>query len=381
MAYDLISTLDHPIFQEQEGPFITIYQTTHREPSKNEEDSLHFKNLIKAAEKQLETHYPNEDPAKILNPLQEIQSNTQFWNQTQEGIAIFSNRTHTVAFRFSQPIRDVAVVSKTLYVIPLIRLFQTLDDYYVLALSKDSFRLFSGNRGKVSEVSFDESVPTTKNDVLGTLETDNNVTYGSYGGAGGGAQFHGHEDAKKVEEEDMQRFFRYVDDLVKDNYTKTSNSSLILWALPKAQGVFRKISKNHNLMEDGVEKSTKDLTEDQVRDQTWSIIEPIYKDEVNALVKRFNTAVFKEQASDVFTEVFEAALNGRVDTFLIEEGRIIPGYLNDKNEPVIFEETSKDTHDLLDTLAKLIIEQGGTIRVLSKDKMPTNTGFAAIYRY
>lgn len=380
MALELINTLEHPIFEEQGGPFISIYQTTHRDPSKNEEDALRFKNLIKEAEKQLEVNYPDEDPKDVLNPLYDIESNTQFWNQTQEGIAVFSSKNHTVAFRFSQPIRDVAVVSETLYAIPLIRLFQTLDDYYVLALSKDSFRLFYGNRDKVSEVTFDEDQPTTKEEVLGTLETDNNVTHGSYGG-GGGAQYHGHEDAKKVEEEDMKRFFRYVDEFVDDTYTKTSGSPLILWALPKAQGVFRKVSKNDNLMEDGVEKSTKELTEDEVRDQTWSIIEPVYEEGVNDLVERFNTAVFKEQASDVYTEVFQAALEGRVDTLLIEEARIIPGYLNDKNEPVIFEEASKDTHDLLDTLAKLVIDQGGSIRVLSKEKMPSDTGFAAIYRY
>ena len=364
MALEIINSLEHPIFEEQEGPFISIYQTTHRDPSKNEEDSLRFKNLIKDAEKQLEAHYPGEDPKDVLNPLYDIESNTQLWNQTQEGIAVFSSKNHTVAFRFSQPIRDIAVVSKTLYATPLIRLFQTMDDYYVLALSKDSFRLFFGNRDKVSEVSFDSDQPTTKEKVLGTLETDNSVTHGSYG-AGGGAQFHGHEDAKKVEEEDMMRFFRYIDEFVDDTYTKETGSPLILWALPEAQGVFRKVSRNDSLMKKGVEKSTKDLTEDEVRNQTWSIIEPVYEDGVNQLVERFNTAVFKEQASDVYTEVFKAALEGRVDTLLIEEGRIVPGYLNDNNDPVIFEEPSEDTHDLLDTLAKLVIDQGGTIRVLS----------------
>lgn len=380
MAYEIINSLDHPIFKDEEGPFVSIYQTTHKDPSKNEEDSLRFKNLIKDAKRQLEAHYPDIDHAKLLNPLQEIQSDTPFWNHTQEGIAVFSSQAHTVVFLFSQFVRDIAMVSKALYTVPLIRLFQSLDDYHVLALSKDSFRLFEGNRDKVNEVTFDKSVPTTKEAVLGTLDTENSVTYGTYG-SGGGAQYHGHEDTKKVEEEDLERFFRYVDEFVRDNYSMTSDSPLILWALPEYQGVFRSVSQNRKIIDQGVRRSTKALTEDEVRHATWSIIEPEYEKRTNTLIERYNTAVFKGLGGDVFNDVFEAVLEGRVDTLLIEEGHVVPGYLDESDRPVVLEDISPKTHDLMDTLVKLGINQGGTVRVLSKDKMPTTTGVAAIYRY
>ncbi|MFW6285309.1 MAG: hypothetical protein ACOC2X_02890 [Bacillota bacterium] len=380
MAYEIIHTLNHPIFESKNGPFISIYQRTHKDPSKNEEDSIRFKNRLKDARQQLEEQFPDVDPKTHLAPLEALEGDTPFWNHTQEGLAVFSNPDHTVVLLFTQPVRDIAMVSNALYTLPLTRVFQTLDEYHVLALSKDRFRLFTGNRAKVDEVKFDDSIPTTKDEVLGELDTENKVTYGSYGRQGG-AQYHGHEDAKDVEKVDRIRFFKYVDDFVYENYTKTHNAPLILWALPEYQGIFREHSRNEHLMEDGVRKSINDLDEDTVRETTWSIIEPRYEQTVNALVDRYNQAVFNDLGGDVLKDVFDAAFEGRIDTLLVEEGRFIPGRLDSDNQPVVYEKASLKTHDLLDRLAKEVENKGGEVRVLSEEKMPTTTGVAAIYRY
>ncbi len=380
MAVEIINTFDHPIFKEKEGPFVSIYQNTHRDPSKNEEDSIRFKNLLKDVRNQLESLYPDQPLENLIEPLDEIEKDTPFWNHTQEGIAVFSSVNHTVAFLFSHPLRDMAHVSDALHTLPLIRAFQSMDEYHVLALSKDRFRLFTGTRDKVDEIRFDDTVPTTKEEVLGELQTENRVTHGSYG-RGGSAQYHGHDDAKDVDAVDMERFFRYVDRFVFDHYTKQSDNPLILWALPEYQGMFRDISRNQNLMEEGIRRSTQDLNEDLVRRMTWAIMEPVYEKRADKLAEGYNTAVFKKIGADVLKDVFEAAGQGRVDTILIEEGRVIPGYLDESGNPVVLNEPSPRTHDLLDTAAKLVSDQGGDVAVLAKDKMPTTTGLAAILRY
>ncbi|MFW6285523.1 MAG: hypothetical protein ACOC2X_03970 [Bacillota bacterium] len=380
MAYEIINTLNHPIFESEKAPFISIYQRTHKEPPRNEEDSIRFKNRLKDARKQLEQQFPEVDPKACLASLEALEYDTPFWNHTQEGLAVFANSDHTVVFLFTQPVRDIAMVSSSLYTLPLTRVFETLDEYHVLALSKDRFRLFHGNRAKVDEVRFDDSVLTTKEEVLGEPDIGKEVTYGSYG-AQGGAQYHGHEDAKDVEKVDMIRFFKYVDAFVYDNYSKTKSAPLILWALPEYQGIFREHSKNEFLIEDGVKKSIKNLKEDTVRETTWSLIEPRYEKRANKLADRYRQAQFNGQGGDVLKDLFDAALEGRIDTLLIEEGRFIPGHLDSDNRPVVYDKAGLDTHDLLDMLAKEVERKGGTIHGLSEKKMPTTTGVAAIYRY
>ncbi|MFW5894811.1 MAG: hypothetical protein ACOCU0_02650 [Bacillota bacterium] len=380
MAYEIINTLDHPIFESEKGPFISIYQRTHREPSKNEEDSIRFKNLLKDAEKQLEKQFPDIDPKTYLASLETLENDTPFWNHTQEGLAVFSNPDHTVVFLFTRATRDIAMVSDTLYTLPLIRNFQMLDEYHVLALSKDRFRLFTGNRAKVHEVKLDDSVFTTKEEVLGELDIENKVTHGSTG-AQGSAQYHGHEDTKDVEKTDMIRFFKYVDTFVYEQYTKTSNAPLILWALPEYQGIFREHSNNEWLMDEGIRKSIKALDEDTVKEEAWTLIEPRYEKAVNDLVDRYKQAQFNGLGGDVLKDLFNAALEGRIDTLLVEEGRFIPGRRDEDGKLAIYEKANLDTRDLLDTLAKEVKDKGGDVHVLSKDTMPTTTGVAAVYRF
>ena len=47
---EIIQDFSHPIFTDNEGPFISIYQKTHSTPSETKQDSLRFKNSIKEVE-------------------------------------------------------------------------------------------------------------------------------------------------------------------------------------------------------------------------------------------------------------------------------------------------------------------------------------------
>jgi hypothetical protein len=43
--------------------------------------------------------------------------------------------------------------------------------------------------------------------------------------------------------------------------------------------------------------------------------------------------------------------------------------------------TNPKVDDLLDDMGELVIKMGGSVIVLPTDKMPSETGLAAIYRY
>ncbi|MBN2719603.1 MAG: hypothetical protein JXR72_00725, partial [Proteobacteria bacterium] len=72
----------------------------------------------------------------------------------------------------------------------------------------------------------------------------------------------------------------------------------------------------------------------------------------------------------------------RVGTLLIEAGRQLPGHLDEKTGRV---ETvaagAPDAGELLDDLGDLVDKMGGSVLVIEKDRMPSETGIAAIYRY
>lgn len=81
-------------------------------------------------------------------------------------------------------------------------------------------------------------------------------------------------------------------------------------------------------------------------------------------------------------EVTRAVLEGRVDTILLEADRDIPGRINkDTNVLERGEANNSKFDNVVNDLAKLVFRNKGEIIVLPKERMPTETGVAAIFRY
>ena len=78
-----------------------------------------------------------------------------------------------------------------------------------------------------------------------------------------------------------------------------------------------------------------------------------------------------------------AAVAGKIDTLIIEADRMIPNKLtnlitgNIQNRDL----TNPKVDDLLDDLGELVLKMGGQVMVLPAEKMPSETGLAAIFRY
>ncbi len=82
------------------------------------------------------------------------------------------------------------------------------------------------------------------------------------------------------------------------------------------------------------------------------------------------------------SEVAMAALGGRVRTLLIEDDRIVPGRV-DRLTGRLFHGELSDPHagDMLDDLAEIVLRRGGDAVIVPRDRMPSVTGIAAIYRF
>jgi hypothetical protein len=115
----------------------------------------------------------------------------------------------------------------------------------------------------------------------------------------------------------------------------------------------------------------------------WEIMEPEYNLKLDSLVERFEQARANGKGSDDYKEVAVAAVEGRVDTLIVEADRIIAVRVTNL---VTGNTQKKDlsnpkVDDLLDDMGELVIKMGGQVMVLPTEKMPSETGLAAIFRY
>jgi hypothetical protein len=318
----------------------------------------------------------------IKEALKSIKDDRLFWNNTLDGLAILANPERCIIYKLMMPVEEICIVADSLHIKPLVRYFQIADKYQILALNMDSFDIYEGSRDGIEKFEMPEGDPTTLEEVLGSEQTDAYLSYGSYGGAAGTPMFHGHGDSKSEKDIDREKYFRYVDKYVYDNFSRPSGLPLILVAVTEHHAQFEKISKNPHLEKPGVKESPKSLSADELRKETWKAMEPRYIEKTEKDIERFSSGVVRGMASDDIKEVALAAVEGRIDKLLIEAGRTLPGKFNHATGEI--EKKSPDigkTDDIIDDIAEAVIKHKGSVTVLEKERILVKTGVAAIYRY
>lgn len=380
--YKVIENFDHDIFAEKEGPYVSIYQNTHKRPKDVEQDIISFKNHLKTVKESLLKSYKEEEVKELLEPLYSLEFEKDFWNHNREAFALFANPNDFVIIRLSNKVKERAIVADSFHKKPLIRYLQTRGAFDVLTLSKDSFALYTCTKELCHRVEFEEGTAVTKEEVLGTLDESGYLSHASYNGANKEAMYHGHEDNKSIEKKDTERFFRYVDQFIAKTYSNPTKRPIILWALPEHQGIFRKLSNNAYLLDEGVAQSDKEVQEDTVLEHAWKVIEPTYDKEVEEIIERYQLAHSRGMATDNVHVIGKKLLEGNIDTAIISIDKVLPGKVNKVDGTIIegqLDDPSQD--DVLDDLAEGIIDQGGQVVVLPDDDIPTDSGILAIYRY
>lgn len=363
--YEIVKDFPDAIIFEEEGPFISLYQHTHRHSPGSKQDPIVFKNLIKEIENSLKQKHKIRDINTIMKPFYEIKNDKNFWNNTLDGLAILASPNKCIVYKLPRPLPELAIVTDSHHIKPLIRHFQSADKYQLLGLSRSVFALYEGNRYGFEKIEITPETHRTIEEVLGKELTEPHQTQRSSGGAGGASVYHGHGGKRDEVDKDIEKFFRYVDKFVLENYSKLSKAPLILASLSEYHTIFKKISRNPYLMEEGIKDSYVSFDMNQLKENAWKIMEPTYLEKTKILVDSYEQARADSLGSDDLTQVAKAALEKRVGTLLIDDNILISG----------------EYGDVLDNLAGLVYRSRGKVVVLPTERMPSDTGVAGTYRY
>jgi hypothetical protein len=381
--HSLVNDYAAGLLNAHEPPCLSLYQPTHRHHPDNLQDPIRFRNLVKAMEQSLRQKYTTRDVQPLLEPFQALAADREFWNHTRDGLAVLGAPDLFRVYRLQRPVPELVVVADSFHIKPLMRILQSADRYQVLGLNRQEIKLFEGNRDALDEIELAQGVPQAITEALGEELTEPHLTVASYGtGARGPAMRHSHGSKKDEVDIDTERFFRAVDRAVLEHHSRPSGLPLILAALPEYHNLFRKVSQNPFLMAEGIDIHPDALPGDALRDRAWRAVEPQYLARLAGLVEEFGKAKPKGLGSDELALVAEAAVAGRVAKLLIEADRHVPGRLDYASGRIELGDLAHpEVDDLLDDLGELVLKKGGQLVIVPAERMPTQTGIAAIYRY
>lgn len=377
---------DYPeaFFTPPAVPCLSLYQPTHRSHPDAQEDPIRYKNLVRELETSLSDMFDAGEVEAMLAPFRELAEDAMFWSHTLDGLAVFGVEGRAWAYRLQRTMPERAVVADSFHTKPMLRVMQSADRFQVLALDRESVRLFEGNRDVLDEIDLHEDVPATLEDALGEDVTEEHLTVASYGSQQPGttAMHHGHGGRKDALDVDIERYFRAVDRAITDRHSKPSGLPLVLAALSEYHGVFRDLSKNPNLSPATVDAHPASLSADELRERAWQALEPQYLARLSALVDTFGTARANGKGAADLTDIGRAVAERRVAYLLIDADRMIPGRLDAETGRVLMDELDEpDVDDLLDDFGERTLQFGGEVVIVPTERMPVDTGAAAIYRY
>ena len=372
-----------------EPPCLSLYQPTHRRHPQNQQDAIRFRNLVKVLQSSLQQQYSASEAEELLAPFRALAEDTDFWNSTRDGLAVFAAKGLFRIYKLQRPVEELAVVADSFHTKPLTRLVQSSQRYQILGLSRKLVQLFEGDRDSLDEVELAAGVPRSLEEALGSELTDKHSNTGQYGNYGAGANVHGqgamhHGSGGRADEveKDDERYFREVDRAILEHHSKHSDLPLILATLPEHRDMFHRVSHNAHLLEKGIDVSLSAVSHDELRKRAWEVVEPFYTQRLKLELEHFGSARAKGLGGESLETVAAAVATGRVATLLIDGDRVIPGRVDPETGHVILaDRTRPDVDDVLDDLASLARRRGGKVYIVSGDQLPVETGVAAIYRY
>jgi hypothetical protein len=331
----------------------------------------------------LRQKYPTREIQPLLAPFQALANDHDFWNHTFDGLAVLGAPGMFRVYRLQRPVEELVVVADSFHIKPLIRILQSADRYQILGLNRQEIKLFEGNRDVLDIIEPAAGVPRTVTEVVGEELKELHVTARTYGaGAQGAATHHGMGSKNDIIDSDTEHFFRAVDRAVLEHHSQPSGLPLLLAALPEHHSLFRQVSRNPFLMLDGIDIHPDSLPIDALRERAWQVLEPHYLARLAGLVETFTEAKSKELGSDDLANAASAAVAGRVATLLIEADREVPGRIDAATGQIQFGDLAHpEVDDLLDDLGEWVLRKGGDVVIVPTERMPTQTGIAATYRF
>lgn len=370
-----------------DAPAASIYLETERS-SGAEANRLRFRAALEQAEQELSESVDREQVDRVLDPFRSfLDVGQDFWTYQADGLAVFASPEVHRVYRLPVTFQDLVVVAPTFHTRPLMEYLQAPDRYWVLSISQNEVRLWQGTRSGITPVDLG-GVPRSLQEALGyeferdELQFHSPKKAGTSGGTG--AIFHGHGVGQDDAKPELKRFFRKVDDGVRE-LLADEIGPVVLAAVDYYHPLYHDVSRLENLSEEGVTGSVSNWGADRLHDEAWPIVREKALETIDRALELWENAYGSGKGEADLSAVCRLAVAGRIRLLLTEHGRNAWGRFDrSTGEMELIREGGEDPGpeavDLLDEAAEVVMQMGGRSLILSGERMPTDTGVAAILR-
>jgi hypothetical protein len=293
------------------------------------------------------------DGTWVLEELDSIIEDEDFWTRQRDTLAIFLSPGHEVTFRLPNQLDQAVHVGDRFNVKPLLRAATFPHAAFVLALSKGEARLLEIlNDGPPVEV----AVPDMPKDAW--VPSANHV--------------HMARD---------RAYVRLVDHAIRP-IVNGSDLPLIIAATEGIDALFRTVNSAPRLVERRVPGNPEELSDTELADAARALLDEVYAVELADLALLVEQRNSQGRAAFDLADIARFATIGAVDTAIVDVEVHVPGTVDEATGAVDFAVApSSDTYGVTDEIARRVLLTGGRVVAVRSSDVPLGGQAAAILRY
>lgn len=359
---------------------ISIYLPTHKAGEEVQQDPIRLKNKLSDIENELSASGMRqtaiddllEEPRKLLD-------HPPFWRHNDKGLALFIAEDYFEYFRVPLDFKPRFLIDDYFLVTPLLPMITLDGTYCMLTVSQKSVRLLKATRDSVEQIKL-EDAPESIEEFKKFDVVQRNLQHHSGQGTGQ-AIFHGQGSGDDSDPKMVEEYLKRIENEV-TSIMKKRNDPLILAGVDEAVSLYNKVNHYSRLLDSTVTTNPDPLSDEEIRDKGWEIIESYFLQDMYADIERLGDLSGSDKRSDDLSSIVEGAFYGKIDSLFIPIGEHSWGHFDEENDIVhLSEQKINGEHDLINLAAIKTITQGGNVYALKKEDMPNSTFIAAIFRY
>ena len=359
------------------GPAVSILLPTELAGPQTRQSSIRFQNLLNKARSLV--NGSDAVAERMSERCDALIDNYDYWQHRTPGLAVVCSEQDCQLIDLPYEPREVVALGNRYHLKPLLPMTSRSGPFYVLALSGNLCRLYEARNGDWKEVDV-EGLPDSLADALDLDEPQPALQF--HTGApraksGRAAVFHG----QGVDENAGTQFLQYARacQTAVSRHLRGHDLPLILATADEHVPIYRQVNSYPGLVEETWIAGNPDHTPvDELHRRGRAIVEFLVENDEQDQLERLKERIGSEKGSADLAEIFRASIQGRIETAFVASDQERPGAVDQTSGQV---ELTSDGPDLLNELVAQTLLQGGDAFSVPAEKLPTDSGVAAIYRY
>ncbi len=358
-------------------PSISVFVPMHRTMPDRQQDPIRFKNLVRKAMDRLLEEFSKRDVAPLLAQLDDVVTRIDY-TKALDGLVLFANHDIVVYYHVPFPVEERLHIDKNFDIKPLLYGLNRSPRYWVLTLSRNACRLFSGIGDQLTEI-IEPTADNYGNPVSGFPLNDL------------GPEEHqrlaiasGDKDAQYFDNR-RKEFFRFIDKSLA-RFIEADPLPLILLGDEQDLSAFDQVSHHKKYI---IVKHAGNHDRDTaytLAHQVWPHVQAYLDKEREQLVASIPDAIGRLHFAFDIHPVWRMAHEGRIQILFVEDNFHIAGRINlDNPQQFVIEEHTgigpESIDNIVDELIELVFIKRGHVVFVQSGTLAPYKHIAAILRY